>query len=94
MADGWYTDSPAGIGAKEAYGGIQGCWLVEPGELAAIRKTEVETIKNFISKQVDSCRTGWRSRGGSGAANTASKPGLDASLNARWSSGTRGETSA
>lgn len=54
MSNGWYTDSLAGIGTKEAYENIQGYWLVELGELAAMRKIEIETIKNFISKQVDS----------------------------------------
>ncbi|MEG2420501.1 MAG: virulence-associated E family protein [Oscillospiraceae bacterium] len=56
MSCGWYTDSLAGIGTKEAYEGIQGFWLVELGELAAMRKTEIEVTKNFISKQVDSYR--------------------------------------
>ena len=56
MSCGWYTDSLAGIGTKEAYEGIQGYWLVELGELAAMKKTEIETTKNFISKQVDSYR--------------------------------------
>lgn len=56
MSNGWYTDSLAGIGTKEAYEGIQGYWLVELGELAAMRKLEIETIKNFISKSVDSYR--------------------------------------
>jgi len=56
MSGGWYTDSVAGIGTKEAYEGIQGYWLIELGELAAMRKTEIEVTKNFISKQVDSYR--------------------------------------
>ncbi len=56
MACGWFTDSLAGIGTKEAYEGIQGFWLVELGELAAMKKTEIEVTKNFISKQVDSYR--------------------------------------
>ena len=38
MSKGWYTDSVAGIGTKEAYEGIQGFWLIELGELAALRK--------------------------------------------------------
>lgn len=56
MSCGWFTDSLAGIGTKEAYEGIQGYWLIELGELAAMRKTEIEVTKNFISKQVDSYR--------------------------------------
>lgn len=62
MANGWYTDSLAGIGTKEAYEGLQGYWLVELGELAAMRKLEIETIKNFISKQVDSYRAAYGRR--------------------------------
>lgn len=62
MSNGWYTDSLAGIGTKEAYEGIQGFWLIELGELAAMRKLEIETIKNFISKQVDSYRAAYGRR--------------------------------
>lgn len=62
MSNGWYTDSLAGIGTKEAYEGIQGYWLIELGELAAMRKIEIETIKNFISKQVDSYRAAYGRR--------------------------------
>lgn len=62
MSNGWYTDSLAGIGTKEAYEGLQGYWLVELGELAAMKKTEIETIKNFISKQVDSYRAAYGRR--------------------------------
>lgn len=62
MSNGWYTDSLAGIGTKEAYENIQGYWLVELGELAAMRKIEIETIKNFISKQVDSYRAAYGRR--------------------------------
>ena len=62
MANGWYTDSLSGIGTKEAFESIQGYWLVELGELAAMRKLEIETIKNFISKQVDSYRAAYGRR--------------------------------
>lgn len=62
MSNGWYTDSLAGIGTKEAYEGIQGFWLVELGELAAMRKIEIETTKNFISKTVDSYRAAYGRR--------------------------------
>ena len=50
-------------GTKEAYEGLQGYWLIELGELAAMRKIEIETIKNFISKQVDSYRAAYGRRG-------------------------------
>lgn len=62
MSKGWYTDSVAGIGTKEAYEGIQGFWLIELGELAALRKVEIEAIKNFISKRIDSFRAAYGRR--------------------------------
>lgn len=62
MGKGWSTDSLTGFGTKEAYEGIQGFWLVELGELAAMRKTEIEVTKNFISKQVDSYRAAYGRR--------------------------------
>lgn len=62
MGRDWFTDSLAGIGTKEAYEGIQGFWLVELGELAAMRKTDIEATKNFISKQVDSYRAAYGRR--------------------------------
>ncbi len=62
MSNGWYTDSVAGIGTKEAYEGLQGYWLVELGELAAMRKIEIEVTKNFISKTVDSYRAAYGRR--------------------------------
>lgn len=64
MARGWYTDSLAGLGTKEAYEGIQGFWLVELGELAAMRKMEIEVTKNFISKPIDSYRAPYGRRVG------------------------------
>lgn len=62
MAKGWYTDSLSGIGTKEAYEGIQGFWLVELSELAALRKIDIEAIKSFISKTVDSYRAAYGRR--------------------------------
>ena len=53
LSRGWFTDSLTGLGSKEAYESIAGSWIVELAELAATKRTEVETIKNFISKQED-----------------------------------------
>ena len=53
LSRGWFTDSVTGLGSKEAYESIAGSWIVELAELAATKRAEVETIKNFISKQED-----------------------------------------
>jgi predicted P-loop ATPase len=44
------------VQGKEAAEQIRGVWLLEMGELAGLRKAEVEVIKNFISRQEDSYR--------------------------------------
>ena len=56
LSRGWFTDSLTTMNGKEAYEGLNGAWIVEVAELAATRRSETETIKNFISKQVDSYR--------------------------------------
>lgn len=59
MGGEWFTDSITSVTGKEAYEALQGAWLVEMGELAATKKAEVESIKHFISKQVDSFRVAY-----------------------------------
>ena len=56
LSRGWFTDSLTGLGTKEAFESIAGSWIVELAELAATKRAEVETIKNFISKQEDTFR--------------------------------------
>ena len=54
----WFSDSALDIGGnmKDAYQNIQGVWLYELAELASIRPREAETVKAFISAQVDRFR--------------------------------------
>ena len=42
--------------SKEAVEQIQGVWIMEIAELAALKKAEVEVIKHFVSKRVDDFR--------------------------------------
>lgn len=55
----WYSDSFTTVHGKEAFEQIQGVWLMEMGELAALRKAEAETVKHFITKQEDSFRAAY-----------------------------------
>lgn len=57
MDDSYYTDCLGNIKTKEAAENIQGCWIVEIGELESLRKREVETVKLFLSRQDDRYRT-------------------------------------
>lgn len=52
----WFSDTFLTVTGKEALEQIQGKWLIEIAELSGFRKAEVETIKHFLSKCVDSFR--------------------------------------
>ena len=52
----WMSDTLTVLKGKDAYEQLQGFWIIEMAELSAMRKTDVETIKHFISKREDSFR--------------------------------------
>lgn len=58
----WFSDSLTTVQGKEAYEQLRGCWLIEMGELAALKKSDIEPIKQFISKQVDTYRVAYGKR--------------------------------
>ena len=56
MSKGRFSDSITDLKGKSAYEQLRGAWLVEFGELASMKRAEVETVKNFVSKTEDSYR--------------------------------------
>lgn len=58
----WYSDSFGTVQGKEAFEQIQAVWLMEMGELAGLKKAELETTKHFISKQEDRYRVAYGKR--------------------------------
>ena len=58
----WFSDSLFTMSGKDAYEQLQGYWIIELGEMAAARKSEVEQIKSFISKQSDNYRAAYARR--------------------------------
>ena len=52
----WFSDTLIDIRGKEAYEALDGVWIMEMGELAALKRSEREAIKNYISKQEDTYR--------------------------------------
>ena len=58
----WFSDSFNTMQGKDAYEQVLGVWIMEVGELAGMRKAEVETIKLYISKQVDRFRPAYGRR--------------------------------
>lgn len=60
----WFSDSLhlADTKDKTAAEKLQGYWIVEIGELAGLRKAEVDTLKGFLSKQNDIYRASFGRR--------------------------------
>ncbi|WP_217902235.1 virulence-associated E family protein [Siphonobacter sp. BAB-5385] len=59
----WFSDSFGDIEKKkEVMEQIQGVWLVEIGEMAGMRKADVQSIKQFISKRDDRYRVAYGRR--------------------------------
>ena len=53
----WFTDSlPKDLAHKDAASHLQGKWLVELPELSALKKSDSETIKAFLTKRADKYR--------------------------------------
>ncbi len=52
----WFSDSLQQFVGKDAQSALRGCWIVELGELSAMKRAEVEHIKGYLSRQVDRYR--------------------------------------
>lgn len=61
----WYTDSLYTFEGKEAAELLQGFWIVECAELSGMSKSEMSTVKQFISKCEDTYRAAYGRRTGS-----------------------------
>lgn len=60
----WYTDSLTTFEGKEAAEIIQGNWLVEVGELNAMNRSEINAVKQFLSRTDDVYREPYGRRTG------------------------------
>lgn len=58
----WHSDSMVTVQGKEGMEQIQGFWIIELAELSAIKKTEFEVTKQFITKQEDAFRQAYGKR--------------------------------
>jgi putative DNA primase/helicase len=59
MGKGWFTNSIESFEGKEAAELLQGVWLVEIGEMSAYNKSDVQTIKGFLSRTEDQYRAAY-----------------------------------
>lgn len=58
----WFSDTFGTMQGKESYEQILGVWIVEVGELAGMRKAEVDAIKLYLTKQTDRFRPAYGHR--------------------------------
>ena len=51
----WFSDciKMSNVGDKSSAENLQGFWIIEFGELAGLKKAEVETLRSFLSRQND-----------------------------------------
>ena len=55
--DAWFTDDlPLNADGQKIIEAIAGRWIVEAAELKGLRKSDVEHLKVFLSRQVDRAR--------------------------------------
>lgn len=62
MGKEWFSDSVEDFKGKDVAEGLQGRWIIEIGELDAMKRNEVETVKKFLSKRVDIFRMAYGRR--------------------------------
>ncbi|WP_330948960.1 virulence-associated E family protein [Virgibacillus sp. MG-45] len=55
----WFTNSIESFEGKEAAELLQGVWIVEIGEMSAYNKSDVQTIKGFLSRTEDQYRAAY-----------------------------------
>ena len=56
LAGEWLAETPFALGDKDAYLNLEGVWIYELAELSATRRSDVESVKAFISGRRDKLR--------------------------------------
>jgi predicted P-loop ATPase len=62
MEASWFADEIADLGSKDSAQDLLGKWIIELAELSALRKSEIERQKAFISRAVDHYRPSYARR--------------------------------
>lgn len=58
----WFSDDNSEMGSKDSKQEMQGVWIMELAELSNIANSTIETIKAFISRQIDRFRAAYAAR--------------------------------
>ena len=62
LSKGWFNDSKIDMDSKDGYASLHGNWIIELAELASTKRTDVETVKTFLSKREDTYRPAYGRR--------------------------------
>lgn len=62
LGGAWFSDSLSSINGKDALEQLQGAWIIELGELASLRRAEVDAVKHFITQRKDRYRVAYGKR--------------------------------
>jgi hypothetical protein len=62
LSPDWFADEVADLGTKDSAQDLRGKWLVELGELSAMRRSAVERVKAFVSRSTDHYRPSYGRR--------------------------------
>lgn len=62
MGKSWFTDAVESFDGKQAAELLQGSWIVEIGEMSAYNKSDLNTIKGFLSRTTDHFRAAYAAR--------------------------------
>ena len=62
LSRGWFNDSDINMNSKDGYDALHGSWIIELAELASTKRSDVETVKTFLSKREDTYRAAYTRR--------------------------------
>ena len=62
MGGEWFNDSITTTEGKEGMDQLRKAWIVEMGELAGIKRSDVESVKTYLTRQVDIYRAAYARR--------------------------------
>jgi len=62
VRDCWFSDSIDTLGDRDSRERLRGLWIVELSELSALRRSELEHVKSFLSCRVDHYRPAYGRR--------------------------------
>lgn len=62
ISKGWFSDSMVDMSSKDGYDSLHGNWIIELAELSSVKRSDVESVKAFVSKREDTYRSAYARR--------------------------------